>query len=82
MIGGRKFDKFIFEDANSQDVEYILHPKANQDIMKYGIGTVIELKESKIEVDRNILCKYEIKQVVDGDENLLNDEETELKKAV
>lgn len=83
LISGKKFDKIIFEDIHGQDVEYILHPKANQELMSLGIGTVIELKESKIEMDRNILCKYDIKQAVNT-ENInteLNSKE-ELKKAV
>jgi len=83
LIKGQKFDKIIFEDINSQDIEYILHPKANQEIIKCGIGTVIELKESKIEMDKSILCKYEIKQKVNYDESLLEiNNNEELKKAV
>lgn len=83
LINGQKFDKIIFEDINGQDVEYILHPKANQDIIKCGVGTLIEMKESKMEMDKNILCKYEIKRVINPDgtfEEVNNGEE--LKKAV
>ncbi len=78
MINGKKFDKIIFQDINGQDVEYVLHPKANQEIISCDVGTIIEIKETKIEIGRNILCKYEMKQVVKKDEN--NNEE--LKKAV
>lgn len=80
LIKGQKFNKIIFEDINSQDVEYILHPKANQEIMNYGAGTLIELKEAKMEMDRNILCKYEVKNIMNLDEMNTNNEE--LKKAV
>lgn len=83
LVNNHKFDKIIFEDVNGQDVEYILHPKANQEIIKCGLGTLIEMKESKIEMDRNILCKYEIKSIInpDGSMSELNNSE-ELKKAV
>lgn len=83
LINQKQFTKIIFQDMNSQDVEYILHPKANQSIMEYGVGTLIELKEARMEMDRNILCKYEVKQVMNPDGSLrdVNDKE-ELKKAV
>lgn len=83
LINGIKFDKIIFDDIHSQEVEYILHPKANQEILKYGVCTVIEMKESKLEQGRNILCKYDIKQIVNAEgsvEDFTNNEE--LKKAV
>ena len=41
LVKGNKFDKIIFQDMNNQDVEYILHPRANQDILKYGVGTCL-----------------------------------------
>lgn len=83
LINQKQFTKIIFQDMNSQDVEYILHPKADQSIMDYGVGTLIELKEARMEMDRNILCKYEVKQVMNPDGSLrdVNDKE-ELKKAV
>lgn len=83
LIKGHKFNKIIFEDVNGQDVEYILHPKANDKIMSCGIGTLIEMKESKIEMERNVLCTYEIKRVINPDGSLqeINNNE-ELKKAV
>lgn len=64
LINNSKFDKIIFENINGEDVEYILHPKANKDILKYGMGTVIELTKSTKETDRDILCSYNIKQVI------------------
>ena len=39
LVKGNKFDKIIFQDMNNQDVEYILHPRANQDILKYSVRT-------------------------------------------
>lgn len=78
MINGKKFDKIIFQDINGQDVEYILHPKANQEIISCDVGTIIEIKEAKLEIGRNILCKYEMKQVVKKEDN----SNEELKKAV
>lgn len=77
-----KFDKIIFSDINGQDVEYILHPKANKEIISLGIGTVIDIKETKIEMGKNILCKYDIKQVKNADGTLSNYSEEELKEAV
>jgi len=83
LVNNHKFDKIIFEDVNGQDVEYILHPKADQEIIKCGLGTLIEMKESKIEMDRNILCKYEIKRFINSDGVLQElDNTEELKKAV
>lgn len=82
IIKNNKFDKIIFEDINSQDVEYILHPKASKDVIKYGVGTVIELLESKIEMERNILCKYEIKQIIGTDGSIQEFNNNELKEAV
>lgn len=35
IINGTKFDKIIFQDVHLQDVEYILHPKASEDIIKH-----------------------------------------------
>lgn len=78
LINTKKFDKIIFQDIHGQEVEYILHPKADQQIISYGVGTVIDLKEAKMEMDKNILCKYEIKQTMNSE---INNKE-ELKKAV
>ena len=64
LINGKKFDKIIFQNINEQDVEYVLHPKADQSILKYGVGTIIEVKETRNELERNILCKYDVKQIV------------------
>ena len=74
LVNGKKFDKIIFEDYNQQDVEFILHPKANQEILKSGVGTLIEVESSKIESNMNILCKYSIKQTMN--------ENGEIKEAV
>ena len=81
MINNMKFDKIIFEDINAQDVEYVLHPKAEQDIIKCMPGTVIEMISSKVEADRNILCKYKIKEMInpDGSKTEVNNE---MKEAV
>lgn len=62
MIKNRKFDKFIFVDINNQNVEYILHPNADAELLTCGEGTIIQVISSKIEEGKNILCKYEIKQ--------------------
>ncbi len=82
LVNGRKFDKIIFNDINGQDVEYILHPKANQKIITLGVGTVIDIKEAKMEMDKNILCKYDIKQVQNSDGTMSDYIEEELKEAV
>ena len=82
IINNAKFDKIIFEDINSQDVEYVLHPKANQELIKCMPGTVIEMISSKVEADRNILCKYEIKQRIDADGSITELNNNEMKEAV
>ncbi len=82
IINNAKFDKIIFEDINSQDVEYVLHPKANQELIKCMPGTVIEMTSSKVEADRNILCKYEIKQRIDADGSITEINNNEMKEAV
>lgn len=82
IINNAKFDKIIFEDINSQDVEYVLHPKANQELIKCMPGTVIEMISSKVEADRNILCKYEIKQRIDADGSITEINNNEMKEAV
>lgn len=74
LVNGKKFDKIIFEDYNQQDVEFILHPKANQEILKYGVGTLIEVESSKMEANMNVLCKYSVKQTMN--------ENKEIKEAV
>lgn len=82
LIGDKKFDKIVFLDNNKQTVEYVLHPKANQDIINYGVGTIIELESSTMEMNHNILCKYKlIKQINENVENITENNE-ELKKAV
>lgn len=81
LIKERKFDKIIFQDINMQDVEYILHPKANQDILKCGVGTVIEIVSSTIEMEKNILCKYNIKQMVGANGEIV-EFNNEIKEAV
>ena len=80
VINKINFNKIIFEDTNGQDVEYILHPRANQELIQCGIGTLIEIKKSKLENDMNILCEYDIKQVVNKEESIT--EKQELKEAV
>lgn len=82
LISGKKFDKIIFQDSNQQDVEYVLHPKANQDIIKYGEGTLIELESSTMEMNHNILCKYKLIKAVDSTGNPIEFNNEELKKAV
>ena len=64
---------------DGQDVEYILHPKANNEIINCGVGTVIEVTESKTEMEKNVLCLYNIKQKMEKseEENSVN-----LKEAV
>ena len=81
LVNGRKFEKIIFNDINGQDVEYILHPRADQKIISLGVGTVIDIKEAKMEMDKNILCKYDIKQVQNAD-GTMSDYVEELKEAV
>lgn len=82
LINGKKFYKIIFEDINRQTVEYILHPKANQEIIKKGVGTLIEIIETKMEMDKNILCKYEIRQFKNADGSMIEINNEKLKKAV
>lgn len=82
MIQGQKFDKIILETIKGDKVDYILHPKANQEILKFGKGTVIEPINVKAEMDRNILCQYEIKQVIGPDGSWIEYNNQELKKAV
>jgi hypothetical protein len=82
LVNRQKFDKIIAEDINGQEVEYILHPKADQEILKYGFGTVIKLESSKIESNMNILCKYKIIQVLNADGTVTEFNNEELKKAV
>jgi len=81
-INGNEFNKIIFQDENFQDIEYILHPRANQEILKEEIGTLVEIKETKIEMNKNILCKYEIKAVVSSNGLMEKGETEELKEAV
>lgn len=82
IINNTKFDKIIFEDINGQDVEYVLHPQANQDILKYGVGSIIELEKSKVESNMNILCKYKIKQIINEEGGAtVFDDDGKIKKA-
>lgn len=80
LVKGNKFDKIIFQDMNNQDVEYILHPRANQDILKYGVGTIIEVESAKVEENMNILCKYKIIQIINPDGTVTEFNDEELKK--
>lgn len=82
LVNGKKFDKIIFEDFNGQDVEYILHPKADQTILQYGVGTLIKMESSKVESNMNILCKYSIKQIIKADGTITEFKNEELKEAV
>lgn len=86
IINGIKFNQFTFENINKQCSEYILHPKANQDILKCGIGTQIEITKTKVEMEKNVLCQYVIKQKVEQEENNENvnvdSNSEELKEAV
>ena len=74
-IGSNEFDKMIFQDINGQDVEYVIHPKADKKILDCLPGSVIVIKKSKLEANMNILCTYEIKDAMYKNEN-------ELKEAV
>lgn len=61
MINNMQFYKIIFQDEHQQDVEYVLHPKANQDILtKYGVDSLVVLKKTQMEANHNILCEYEM----------------------
>ncbi len=77
LVNGQKFDKIVFEDFNGQNIEYILHPNASQEILQYGEGTLIEIEKAKVEANMNILCKYKIKQIIKPDGTI-----SELKEAV
>ena len=50
--------------------------------MKCGVGTLIELIEATTEMQRNILCKYKIKQKFDIENIDPSENEEEIKKAV
>lgn len=79
LINNMKFNKIIFQDTTSQEVELVLHPKANQELLECMPGTVIKLISSKVESGRNILCKYNIEEKVNFD---INVEESQIKEAV
>ena len=82
LIKEKKFTKVIFQNINGQDVEYVLHPKADQSILKYEVGTIIEVKGTSNELGRNILCKYEAKQIISPDGTIEENNTEELKEAV
>lgn len=82
LIGNKKFDKIVFLDNNKQTVEYVLHPKANQDIINYGVGTIIELESSTMEMNHNILCKYKLVKSINENVEKITENNEELKKAV
>lgn len=77
-----KLSQIIFQDVNSQDVSYMLHPNAEKDILEYGAGTLIELISSTMEMGHNILCEYNIKQIIDKDGQIKQIEKEKLKEAV
>lgn len=81
-INNVNFQRVITVDSNSQEIEYILHPKANKELLECGAGTTIVILSSKIEIGKNVICKYEIKHKMPKQitENELNNEE--LKEAV
>ena len=56
-------------------------PKASQEMLRYGVGTVINLLKSKIETVKNIICQYEIKQIPQEDGSLI-EFNNEIKEAV
>lgn len=80
IIKGQKFHQLVFEKMDGKDVEYILHPKADNEILSCGIGTVIEVTEAKTEMEKNVLCLYNIKQKMEKSEGEKNTEA--LKEAV
>ena len=82
LIKGQKFNKIIFDNATNKTVEYILHPEANKDVLKLGIGTVIYITETSIQAGIDILCRYEIKQVMNPDGSLSEYNENKIKEAV
>lgn len=83
IINGKKFTKIVLSDINGQTVEYILHPKANQEILNLGVDTIIDIKEAKLEMNQNILCKYDIKEIKGPDGTMIDyNENMELKEAV
>lgn len=80
VVNGKNFNKIILNDVNKQDVEYILHPKADNKILEYSVGTIIEIESAKVEANMNILCKYSVKERISADDTINEDEE--LEKAV
>lgn len=81
-VNGKNFDKIVFEDVNGQDVEYILHPKANKDIMQYGEGALVIIENAKIEANMNVLCLYKVLKYIDANGNAVDINNEELKEAV
>ena len=84
IVSKSKFDKVIGFDNNNQRIEYILHPKADQELLKYTRGTIIEIVNSKVEANRNVLCKYKLVQTMTQEEldKIEKNENIELEKAV
>lgn len=82
IVNDVKLNQIIFQDVNSQDVSYMLHPNAEKDILEYGAGTLIELISSTMEMGHNILCEYNIKQIIDKDGQIKQIEKEKLKEAV
>ena len=50
-------------------------------MLKYGVGTIINVLKSKIEAGKNIICQYEIKQIPQEDGSLI-EFNNEMKEAV
>lgn len=82
IIKGKKFDKIILINADNKKQEFILHPKADQKIIGLGKGTVISITKVTTQMDQEILCKYEIKQIMNPDGTLTEYNEEKLKEAV
>lgn len=82
IIKEKKFNKIIFTNANNEKVEYLLHPKADQKVLSIGIGSCIYINKTMSENGVNILCTYDIKQIMQPDGKLVEYKEEKLKEAV
>lgn len=82
IVNGKKFNKIIFTNANNEKVEYLLHPKADQKVLSIGIGSCIYVTKTMTENEINILCTYDIKQVMQPDGKLVEYKEEKIKEAV
>lgn len=79
-INNIEFEEIVLTNSKNEEDSFILHPKANKEIINCANGSMIEIISSLEEMGKSIICEYKINKKIEKIQNGTNNQE--LKEAV